>query len=233
MIACSVGADVRPERAGAVHRRGVQLGAGRDSRGGRQPARAADQRGHRRRRVPEPEPRQPRRLLAHRRHLALGRVPAVRRARRRLRDGRGRGPGGAQAPRGRAARRRPHLRGAARHRLQQRRPRRRADDAAPRGPARRDVEARTPTSTSPSRPSATSRRTAPPPPSATWSRWARSSTSSTSRPARASPSRTAALGSIKGNIGHTMSRRGRRGLHEDVPGAVPPHDSAAARSATS
>ena len=74
------------------------------------------QRGHRRRRVPEPEPRQPDRLLAHRRHLALGRVPAVRRARRRLRDGRGRGPGGAQAPRGRAARRRPHLRGAQGHR---------------------------------------------------------------------------------------------------------------------
>ena len=117
--------------------------------------------GARRRRVPEPHPDNLRRLLAHRRHLALGRVPPVRRARRRLRDGRGRRRGGAQAPRRRRARRRPHLRGHQGLGLQQRRARRGADDSAARGPDGGDGARPRQTSTCPSRASASSRRTAP------------------------------------------------------------------------
>ena len=141
-------------------------------------------------------------VLQDRRPVGHGHPP-VRRRRRRLRDGRGRGDVPAEAPGGRRTRRRPHLRGAPRHRRIERR--------AGQGDHRaRTRSARSWRCSGPGARRRVSRRrhrwskgTAPRPGSATWSStraWPRSSAAPGSPRARslsARSSRTSAISRVR------------------------------------
>ena len=111
---------VRPPRAQLRRRRRLRVGPRRDRRLRRRARQPRVRRRHRRWRRPQHGRVELRQVLQDRRPLGH-RHPALRRRRRRLRDGRGRRRVRAQAARRRRARRRPHLRRAARHRRRQRR----------------------------------------------------------------------------------------------------------------
>ena len=136
------------------------------------------------------------------------RHPAVRRGRRRLRDGRGRGPVRAQAALGRREGRRPRVRGHPRASAAPRTARARASPPPTRSArsSRSAAPGRTP---EPIRArSGCSRRTAPPPASATPPSSAPSTRSS---PPTASAPGSIALGSVKSNIGHLKAAAGAAG----------------------
>ena len=127
---------VRPSRPQLHRRRRLRIGNGGvrciDRRPLRRRVRRRDQRWHR----PQHGPVDLRQVLQDRGTVGH-RHTAVRRGRRWVRDGRGRGPLRAQATGRRGARRRPHLRGRAWHRWCQRRARQRHHRAQPRRPAAR------------------------------------------------------------------------------------------------